>query len=179
MTSNVETLTTDVNSLTDAVQRDLACVTSEQENLKSDLDVVKHQHSTLNTDIQTDLTSIREKQSSWETQFHTDLTKIWNEQTRSSSTIQGKQSCLSPFSATELKAQVHYYDHALSVDRRPSLVFHIFDFSETAEWNFMKINTKEDLNVLYQVFFLDYRKIEMAVLTSDWLRLLRLLLLNR
>ena len=37
------------------------------------------------------------------------------------------------FSASEPKAQVHYCDHALSVVR-PSLTFHIFDFSsETAE----------------------------------------------
>ena len=83
------------------------------------------------------------------------------------------------FSATELKAQVHYCDHALSVVR-PSLTFHIFDFSsETAEWNSTKLDTKQDLNVLYQVFvFRANRKIKMAALASDWLRHFRLLLWN-
>ena len=33
----------------------------------------------------------------------------------------------------------------------PSLTFHIFDFSETAEQNSTKLNRKQDLNVLYQV----------------------------
>ena len=43
------------------------------------------------------------------------------------------------FSAPEPKAQVHYCDHALSVVR-PSLTFHIFDFSsETAEQNSTKL----------------------------------------
>ena len=65
------------------------------------------------------------------------------------------------FSAPEPKAQVHYCDHALSVVRRPSvrrpsvrpsLTFHIFDFSsETAERNSTKLDRKQDLNVLYQV----------------------------
>ena len=37
--------------------------------------------------------------------------------------------------------------------RRPSLTFHIFDFfSETAEQNSTKLERKQDLNVLYQVF---------------------------
>ena len=48
------------------------------------------------------------------------------------------------FSAPEPKAQVHYCDHALSVVRlsvvRPSLTFHIFDFSsETTERNLTKL----------------------------------------
>ena len=60
------------------------------------------------------------------------------------------------FSAPELKAQVHYCDHALSVVHRPSvrpsLTFHIFDFSsETAERNSTKRDRKQDLNILYQV----------------------------
>ena len=51
-------------------------------------------------------------------------------------------------SAPELKAHVHYYDHALSVCPS-SLTFHIFDFSsETAEWNSTKLDRKQDLNVL-------------------------------
>ena len=51
-------------------------------------------------------------------------------------------------SAPEPKAQVHYCDHALSVVR-PSLTFHIFDFSsETAEQNSMKLDRKQDLKVL-------------------------------
>ena len=60
---------------------------------------------------------------------------------------------MSVFSAPEPKAQRHYYDHALSVVWvSPSLTFHIFDFfSETAEWNSMKPDRKNDLNVLYQV----------------------------
>ena len=58
-------------------------------------------------------------------------------------------------SAPEPKAQVHYCDHALSVHPsvvRPSLTFHIFDFSsETAEQNSRKVDRKQYLNVLYQV----------------------------
>ena len=47
-----------------------------------------------------------------------------------------------------------------SVVRRPSLTFHIFDFSsETAERNSTKLDRKQDLNVLYQVcVFWAYRK---------------------
>ena len=84
-------------------------------------------------------------------------------------------------SAPEPKAQMHYCDHALSVVRRPSLTFHIFDFfSETAERNSTKLRKKQDLNVLYQdcVFRTD-RKNKMAALASDWLRHFRLLLWNR
>ena len=85
------------------------------------------------------------------------------------------------FSAPEPKAQVHYCDHALSVLRRPSsLTFHIFDFSsETPERNSTKLDRKQDLNVLYQVFiFRADRKNKMATLGSDWLRYFRLLLWN-
>ena len=84
------------------------------------------------------------------------------------------------FSAPETKAQVHYCDHALSVVR-PSLTFHIFNFSsETTERNSTKLHRKQDLNVLYQVcvFRVD-RKNKMAALASDWLRHFRLLLWNR
>ena len=90
------------------------------------------------------------------------------------------------FSAPEPKAQVHYCDHALSVVRpsvvrpsvRPSLTFHIFNFSsETAERNSTKLDKQQDLNVLYQVcVFRADRKNKMAVLASDWLRHFRLLL---
>ena len=63
------------------------------------------------------------------------------------------------FSAPEPKAQVHYCDHALSVVRpsiclsvRPSLTFHIFDFSsETTEQNSTKLDRKQELNILNQV----------------------------
>ena len=82
------------------------------------------------------------------------------------------------FSAPEPKAQVHYCDHALSVVRRPSLTFHIFDFSsETTEQNSTKLDRKQELNILYQVcvFRVD-RKNKMAALASDWLRHFRLLL---
>ena len=84
------------------------------------------------------------------------------------------------FSAPEPKAQVHYCDHALSVVR-PSLTFHIFDFSsETAEQNSTKRDRKQDLNVLYQVcVFRADQKNKMAALASDWLRHFRLLLWNR
>ena len=93
--------------------------------------------------------------------------------------------------ATNQKAQVHYCDHALSVVRRPSvrpssvvrrpsLTFHIFDFSsETVERNSTKLDRKQDLNVLYQVcVFQADRKNKMAALASDWLRYFRLLLWN-
>ena len=63
----------------------------------------------------------------------------------------------------------------------PLIGWDIFDFfSETAERNWMKLDRKQDLNVLYQfcVFRAD-RKNKMAALTSDWLRHFRLLLWNR
>ena len=73
---------------------------------------------------------------------------------------------------------MHYCDHASSV--RPSLTFHIFDFSsETAERNSTKLDRKQDLNVLYQVcVFQADRKNKMAALASDWLRHFQLLLWN-
>ena len=65
------------------------------------------------------------------------------------------------FSAPEPKAQVNYCDHALSVVRRPSvcpssvrpsLTFHIFDFSsDTTEQNSTKFDRKQELNILYRV----------------------------
>ena len=70
--------------------------------------------------------------------------------------------------------------YALSVVR-PSLTFHIFDFSsETSERNSTKLDRKQDLNVLYKVcVFRADRKNKMAALTSDWLRNdFRLLLWN-
>ena len=62
--------------------------------------------------------------------------------------------------------------------RRPSLTFHIFDFSsETAEQNSTKLDSKQELNILYQVcVFRADRKNKMAALASDWLRHFRLLL---
>ena len=89
------------------------------------------------------------------------------------------------FSAPEPKAHVHYCDHALSVIRplsvrRPSLTFHIFDFSsETIEQNSTKLDMKQELNVLYQVcVFRANQKNKMAALASDWLRHFQLLLWN-
>ena len=57
----------------------------------------------------------------------------------------------------------------------------LFDFSsETAEWKSMKLDRKQDLNVLYRVcVFRADRKNKMAALASDWLRHVRLLLWNR
>ena len=62
----------------------------------------------------------------------------------------------------------------------PLIGWDIFDFSsETAERNSMKLDRKQDLNVLYQVcvFPADWKN-KMAVLASDWLRHFRLLLWN-
>ena len=61
-----------------------------------------------------------------------------------------------------------------------SLTFHIFDFSsETAKQYLTKLDRKQDLNVLYQIFvFRADRKNKMAALASDWLRHFRLLLWN-
>ena len=57
----------------------------------------------------------------------------------------------------------------------------IFNFSsETAERNSRKLDRKQDLNVLYQVFvFRANRKNKMAALASDWLKHFRLFLSNR
>ena len=56
-------------------------------------------------------------------------------------------------------------------------IFHFF--FETTEWNSMKLDRKQDLNVLYQVcVFLADRKNKMAALASDWLRHFRFLLWN-
>ena len=62
----------------------------------------------------------------------------------------------------------------------PLIGWNIFDFSaENAERNSMKLDRKQDLNVLYQVcVFLADRKNKMAALTSDWLRHCRLLRLK-
>ena len=62
----------------------------------------------------------------------------------------------------------------------PLIGWDIFDFfSETAEWNSMKLDRKQDLNVFYQVcVFRADRKNKMAALASDWLRHFRLLLWN-
>ena len=63
----------------------------------------------------------------------------------------------------------------------PLIGWDIFDFSvETAEQNSMKLDRKQDLNVLYQVcVFRADRKNKMAALASDWLRHFRILLRNR
>ena len=61
----------------------------------------------------------------------------------------------------------------------PLICWDIFDFSETAERNSMKLDRKQDFNVLYQVcVFRADRKNKMAALASDWLRHFRLLLWN-
>ena len=62
----------------------------------------------------------------------------------------------------------------------PLIGWDIFDFSsETAEQNSTKLDSKQDLNVLYQVcVFRADRKNKMAALASDWLRHFRLLLWN-
>ena len=64
---------------------------------------------------------------------------------------------------------------------RPLIGWDIFDFSsETTEWNSMKLDRKQDLNALYQVYvFRADRKNKMAALASDWLRHFWLLLWNR
>ena len=84
------------------------------------------------------------------------------------------------FSSPEPKAQVSYCHSAPSVVR-PSVNFHIFDFSsETAERNSKKLDRKQDLNALYQVcVFRADGKNKMAALASDWLRHFELLLWNR
>ena len=95
-------------------------------------------------------------------------------------------ACKRLFSSPEPKAQVSYCHSAPSVvrpsvRRRPSVNFHIFDFSsETAERISTKLKRKQDLNALYQVcvFWAD-RKNKMAAPASDWLRHFRLLLWNR
>ena len=63
----------------------------------------------------------------------------------------------------------------------PLIVWDIFDFSsETAERNSMKLDRKQDLNVLYQVcVFRANQIIKMAAVASDRLRHFRLLLWNR
>ena len=64
---------------------------------------------------------------------------------------------------------------------RPLIGWDIFAFfSETAEWNSIKLDRKQDLNVLYQVcVFGANRKNKMAAPASDWMRHFRLLLWNR
>ena len=64
---------------------------------------------------------------------------------------------------------------------RPSLTFHIFDFSsETAEQNSTKLDRKQELNILYHVcVFRADRKNKMAAMASDWLRHFRFFLWKR
>ena len=63
---------------------------------------------------------------------------------------------------------------------RPLIGWDIFDFSsETVEWNSMKLDRKQDLNVPFQIcVFRADRKNNMAAPASDWLRHFRLLLWN-
>ena len=64
----------------------------------------------------------------------------------------------------------------------PLIGWDIFDFSsETAKQNSMKLDRKQDINVLYQpcVLRADRKKNKMAALASDWLRHFRLLLWDR
>ena len=59
-----------------------------------------------------------------------------------------------------------------AVVRRPSVNFHIFDFSpETDERNSTKLDRKQDLNILYQVCVFRAGRKKMAALASDLLRL--------
>ena len=62
----------------------------------------------------------------------------------------------------------------------PLIGWDIFDFfSETAEQNSMKLDRKQDLNVLYQVcVFPADQKNKMAALASDWLKHFQVLLWN-
>ena len=62
----------------------------------------------------------------------------------------------------------------------PLIGWNIFDFFyEIAEQNSTKLNWKQDLNALYQVYvFMADRKNKMAALASDWLRYFWLLLWN-
>ena len=62
----------------------------------------------------------------------------------------------------------------------PLIGWDIFAFSsETAEPNTKKLDSKQDLNVLYKVcIFWTNLKNKMAALASDWLRYLRLILWN-
>ena len=64
---------------------------------------------------------------------------------------------------------------------RPSLTFHIFDFSsESTEQNSTKLDRMQELNILYQVcVFRADPKNKMAALASDWLIHFWLLLWNR
>ena len=65
--------------------------------------------------------------------------------------------------------------------RWPLIGRDIFNFfSKTAERNSTKLDSKQDLNILYQVcvFQVD-QKNKMVTLTSDWLRYFQLLLWNR
>ena len=63
----------------------------------------------------------------------------------------------------------------------PLIGWDIFDFSsETAEQNSTKLDRKQDLNILYQVFVFPVdQKNKMAAMASDWLRHFRILLWNR
>ena len=62
----------------------------------------------------------------------------------------------------------------------PLISWDIFNFSSaTAERNSIKLDRKQDLNVLYKVcVFRDGRKNKMAALVSNWLRHFQLLLWN-
>ena len=71
--------------------------------------------------------------------------------------------------------------HCPSSVVRPSLTFHIFNFSsEITEQNSTKLDRKQEDNILYQIFvFRVDRKNKMAPLASDCLRHFQLLLWNR
>ena len=63
---------------------------------------------------------------------------------------------------------------------QPLVSWDIFEFSpENAERNSTKLDRKQDLTVLYQVFFSTDRKNKMAALASDWRRHFRHLPWNR
>ena len=63
----------------------------------------------------------------------------------------------------------------------PLIGWDIFNFcSGTTKWNSTKLDRKQDLNALYQVYvFRADQKNKMAAVASDWLRHFRLLLWHR
>ena len=85
------------------------------------------------------------------------------------------------FLCNHLRKQVYSTpDRKNKVTARPLIGWYILDFSsETAQRNLMKLDRKQDLNVIYQVLFRSDWKSKIATTASDWLRHFRLLLWNR
>ena len=74
----------------DDLNRDVASVSKEQDNLKSDLATVKNQQNVLASNIKTDLATVRKLQRHLEKHVQADMTTIRSEQTDITSTVQGK-----------------------------------------------------------------------------------------